>query len=259
MDKPALLGIVRRRWYVLVLGLIGSIALGYGASLASPPQYTARALVLLLPSKATVGDDGNPFLELGGLDLPARVLVSSLSSSSVRDQVAEEFPEVDYAVAIEESTRGPVIAIDVVSTSESTTLAALPSLILMATSTLDRLQDEVNATASSSVRSMLLAEDQSATVERGGTIRLAIAGAVLGLVASVLAAGALDGRIRQRGAAKAAAAAQATGSPSPGGGPPPTSTGPTANGRVRGKPAQNARPSKNRRPSSGAARDKRPS
>ncbi|PKH37457.1 Chain length determinant protein [Nocardioides alpinus] len=234
MDKPALLGIVRRRWYILVLGLVGSIALGYAASLASPPQYTARALVMLLPSKATVGDDGNPFLELSGLDLPARVVVSSLSSSSVAEQVAEEFPEITYAVTIEESTRGPVIAIDVTGTSEATTLEALPSLILKATATLDRLQSEVDAPPASSVRSMLLTVDRSATEERGGTVRLMIAGVVLGLVATVLSASALDGRIRQRNARRAAQTAAQTAAACPP--DPPTTPEPPTSPQAADRP-----------------------
>ena len=40
-----------------------------------------------------------------------------------------EFPDVTYEVAMEESTRGPVIAVDVRGTSEEQTLAALPSLV----------------------------------------------------------------------------------------------------------------------------------
>ncbi|MET0887412.1 MAG: hypothetical protein ABWX92_13280 [Mycetocola sp.] len=198
MDKPALIGVARRRWYILAVGLIVSLGLAYGGTLASPPHFSARALVMLLPSQATVGPNGNPFLDLSGLDLPARVVVSSLTSTSTRDAVGEEYPDIDYAVSIEESTRGPVIALDVTGPTEVATLEALPYLMQQSRATLEGLQAEVEAPPNATIRSMVLAQDRSATEERGGTLRLAIAGFVAGLVATLFAASAIDGRSRQR-------------------------------------------------------------
>lgn len=198
MDKPALIGVARRRWYVLVVGLIISFGLAYGGTQASPPHFSARALVMLLPSQATVGPNGNPFLDLSGLDLPARVVVSSLTSTSTRDAVGEAYPDIDYAVSIEESTRGPVIALDVTGPTEVAALEALPYLMQESRATLDRLQSEVEAPANATIRSMVLTQDRSATEERGGTLRLAIAGLAAGLVATLFAASAIDGRSRQR-------------------------------------------------------------
>jgi hypothetical protein len=198
MDKPALLGVARRRWYILVLGFLASLCLGYGATLANPPHYTARALVMLLPPVTTVEEVGNPFLVLGNLDLPARVVVATVSSASVREDVVERHPEIDYAVTMEESTRGPVIAIDVTGTSEGQALEALPTIVQQTISTLQRLQNEVDAAPDASVRAMLLTQDDSATVERGGTVRIGIAVVALGFVGTVLGASAVDGRIRAR-------------------------------------------------------------
>ncbi|MCY4726949.1 hypothetical protein NYO98_11735 [Nocardioides sp. STR2] len=202
MDKPALIGVARRRWYVLLAGLMVSLGLAYAGTLASPPHYAARALVLLLPSQSTVGPNGNPFLDLSGLDLPARVVVSSLTSTSTREAVGKEFPDIDYAVSIEESTRGPVIALDVTGPTDGATLEALPYLMQESRATLERLQAEVEAPANATIRSMVLAQDRSATEQRGGTVRLAIAGLIAGLVATLFAASAIDGRSQQRRATR---------------------------------------------------------
>lgn len=198
MDKPALLGVARRRWYLLLLGLIASMALGYGAMAISPPQHTARALVMLLPPTATVEESGNPFLSLSNLDLPARVVVASVSSTSVRDEVSKQHPDIDYTIAMEESTRGPVIAVDVAGPSEQETLETLPTLIDQTLATLERLQNEVDAPTNDSVRAMLLTQDSSTTVDNGGTVRVGIAGVMLGLVVTVIAASAIDGRALAR-------------------------------------------------------------
>ncbi|MCP3423038.1 hypothetical protein [Nocardioides pinisoli] len=277
MDKPALIGIARRRWYLLVLGVLASAVLGFGASVSSPPTYTARALVMLLPSQTTVGDDGNPFLELSGLELPARVVVASLSSTSVRDKFGDQFPDVGYAVTIEESTRGPIVAIDVSGSSDDTTLAALPPLIQEAITTLERLQNEVGTPPEATVRAMVLTQDETATADRGGTVRLVIAAVALGLVATVLLASAIDGRSRQRRVRAIAAESGAvapedppqddpTGLPDRAGGVQPEDAEPNgsdpvdpepqpASRPVAGSPAQRGRTG---RPRSGKARSRKP-
>ena len=114
LDVIAALG---RRWYVTVAGLFATAALLLGASTLEPPVYTARGLVLLVPSQQMVGKGGNPFLALGGLDLPARVVVAYYESDVAKARFTSGTADSEYVVAIEESTRGPVISVDVTDSS----------------------------------------------------------------------------------------------------------------------------------------------
>jgi hypothetical protein len=174
-----------RRWYVLVVGIIATAGLAIGAYIVSPPVYTARGLVMLLPSQVAV-DGGNPFLELGNLDLPARVLVSYFQSEPAQTQVEKVAPDAKYVVSIEESTRGPIIAIDVKDSTPDGTLSTLAYIADAIPTNLARLQTEVGAPETSFVRSIPLTMDEQASEDLSGTVRVVVAAGVAGLVASLI-------------------------------------------------------------------------
>ncbi|MFD2797232.1 hypothetical protein ACFS27_26980 [Promicromonospora vindobonensis] len=187
-----------RQWMVTVAGLLATAALVWGAAVVEPPVYTARALVLLVPSEQAVGKGGNPFLALGGLDLPARVVVAYYESDGAKAQFTSGSPDAEYVVAIEESTRGPVIAVDV---TDATPQRALETLELLTSSIpveLERLQAEVDAPRNAVVSTLVLAKDERAEIDTSGTVRILIAAAGVGLVTTVVGAVATDGMRRSR-------------------------------------------------------------
>ncbi|MFJ3403634.1 hypothetical protein [Promicromonospora sp. NPDC090134] len=195
LDVIAALG---RRWIVTVVGLLATAGLVYGASTIEPPVYTARALVLLVPSEQVVGEGGNPFLALGGLDLPARVVVAYYESDVAKERFSSGSPDAEYVVAIEESTRGPVISVDVTDASAAATLETLELLTSSIPVELERLQEEVDAPKNTVVSTLVLAKDERATIDNSGTVRMVIAAGGIGLVATVVAAVAVDGLVRSR-------------------------------------------------------------
>ncbi|KAA9106483.1 hypothetical protein [Microbacterium rhizomatis] len=194
-----------RRWYVLVVGLVLTVALAVGAYVITPPEYTARGLIILLPSEEAVANGGNPFLALDNLDLPARILVSYFQSESAQTDVANVAAEATYVVSIEESTRGPIIAIDVKDVSAAGALSTLNYIAGEVPSNLARLQTEVSAPPASFVRSTPLTMDTIAKEDLSGTIRVVVAAAAAGLVVSLIVAFLVDrvrlGSGRRRGLA----------------------------------------------------------
>lgn len=186
-----------RRWYVVLLGFMLTAGLVALVPKVAPPEYTARGLVLLLPPQSAK-QIGNPFLELGGLDLPARVLVAYYSSNSMRDQITAFSPDADTTVSIEESTRSPVIAIDVVDSSPEMALKTLRFVADSIPDNLAQLQAGVQAPENARVRSMPLTMDERAEVDLGNLIRAAVAAAVLGLAVAASVALGLDGLLRRR-------------------------------------------------------------
>lgn len=195
LDVIAALG---RRWYVTVAGLFATAALLLGASTLEPPVYTARGLVLLVPSQQMVGKGGNPFLALGGLDLPARVVVAYYESDVAKARFTSGSPDSEYVVAIEESTRGPVISVDVTDNSPEDALATLELLTSSVPVELRRLQEEVDAPENAIVSTLVLAKDEEAQADNSGTVRMIIAAAGVGLVVTVVGAVAVDGLARSR-------------------------------------------------------------
>ncbi|SIN90827.1 hypothetical protein SAMN05443544_1785 [Agromyces cerinus subsp. cerinus] len=187
-----------RRWYVLIVGLIATAGLGYAAVAMTPPEYTARGLVLLLPSQDVVGKGGNPFLAMGDLGLPASILAAYFQSSSVQAQVAELSPEAKYSVAIEASTRGPLMSIDVTDVTADGALTTLDYLAGAIPSNLERLQQEVGAPSASTVTSMPLTMDSEATEHTDGTIRMMIVAVAVGLLGTVTLTFTIDRLILRR-------------------------------------------------------------
>jgi hypothetical protein len=187
-----------RRWYVLLVGLLLTAGLAYGAYSVTPPDYTARGLVLLLPSEASVGNGGNPFLSLSGLEQPASIVAAYFSSTTARDDISKQAPNAEFEVAIDDSTRGPVLAVAVTDKTPSETLATLNYITDQIPLQLRQLQQEVNAPTEAMITSMPLVIDDSVEANRAGTIRMVIAAAVLGLVITGIATFTLDGMLLSR-------------------------------------------------------------
>ncbi|TDC53141.1 hypothetical protein E1212_06905 [Jiangella ureilytica] len=219
-----------RRWYVLVLGVLITLGLAVGATVMSSPTYSARGLVLLLPPEDAVGDGGNPFLALGALDMPARIIVSYLDSPSARADVETVMPTASYEVAMEEATRGPVIAIEVTDTTPEGALATLQDIADAVPSTLARLQQELEVPAESTVTSMPLTMSTEAEELSGNGTLIAIVAAGAGLAATAAATVLIDRMVlrrsaRRRAAPRARAEARRTAL-----GPVPDSGGPAGDG-----------------------------
>lgn len=195
-----------RRWYVVIAGIIIAAAGGLYVFNTNPPAYTARSLVLLLPPTGT-GEEvvgANPFLSLGGLELTARVVVATFSSTSFANEVEAISEDAEVGVAVDDSTRGGVIAIDVKDSSESGALFMLDHVTDSVSARLDQLQQEVGVESYAQIRSMLLAKDTEGEPDYQALIRLLVivVGGVLAVtVAAAILLDVLVGRGRRRRAA----------------------------------------------------------
>jgi hypothetical protein len=102
-----------------------------------------------------------------------------------------------------------VIAVDVTDATPQDTLATLDRITESIPVELRRLQEEVDAPPESVVSTLLLAKDERAQTDAGGTVRLLIAVGGGGLVATGVLAVAIDGLVRARRTRAAAASAPA--------------------------------------------------
>jgi len=188
-----------RRWYVLLVGLALT---GFGAWYVydtAPREYTAHSLVLLLPPVATGEAAGsNPFLQLGGLDLTARVVVATYSSTDFADELERVSEHAKVEVTVDDTTRGGVIAVNVTDRGEARTLQTLKYVTGTVTQRLAGLQAEVNVKPADVVRSMELARDTKATPGLQGLIRKLVIVVGAGTALTVLLGLALD-TLLQRG------------------------------------------------------------
>lgn len=194
MTLRGVLSALGRRWYFVLVGLLITAGGAWAALSITPPQYAARGLILLLPPPDTEAiDGGNPLLSLGGLDLPARVVVATFSTNAAQEDLAERFPDAEAEVAIEESTRGPIISIDVTDTTGDGALDTLSYIADQVTASLETLQDEVGVPTTAVMRSIPLTMDAEAEADFGDLTRLLILVGAGGLVLTVFAVYAIDG------------------------------------------------------------------
>ena len=195
-----------RRWYVLVAGLLMTVGLAYGAYHITPPNYSASGLVLLLPSTSAVGPGGNPFLALSDLDQPAGILVAYFSGTSAAADVKANAPTAVYQVLINQSTRGPIIEVDVTDKTSAGALGALDYITNQIPVELQSLQKAVDAPPDAVITSMPLTVDIKAKADYSGTIRMVITAVVVGLLVTGIIAFALDGLLLGRRARRLARA-----------------------------------------------------
>lgn len=187
-----------RRWYIVGLGLLVTCALVFGAYRLSPPKYQASALVLMLPARSEVTQGGNPFLLLDGLEQPAGILTAYFSSEPAQTEVKKISPTAEYEVALDDTTRGPVIAVRVTDESPQSTMKTLNFLLQRLPDELSSLQRQVDARGSTVIGSMPLTVDLQPQMSAKNTVRAMIAGLVAGLLGTVLGAVALDNLLLRR-------------------------------------------------------------
>lgn len=192
-----------RRWYIVLLGLILAGVLGWSAATLSPPKYTARGLVMILPSPESTGPKGNPLLNMSGLDLPARVLVAYYSSEPAQTDMAAFAPNSDIRVTMEEATRGPIIAIDVTDVTPSGAIQTLQHVAETIPPNLAQIQQSVGTPTRAAVGSKPLVLDTKAERDQSRTIQLVVAAVVAGLALTLLITYSIDGIVLRRAALKA--------------------------------------------------------
>ena len=197
--------ILVRRWYLVLLGVLLTLGMAFGTRTSSPPTYEAHGLVLILPSKSAVAKGGNPLLVLDGLQQPAGILVAHYASVPAGQEVADISPTAKFTVLLDDATRGPVIAVDVVDNSPASAMAVLNHLIADIPKQLVTLQQQVQAVPNTFIRSMPLTVDTAATQNRSATIRLMIVVYLLGLVGTIFATVGLDSYLNNRRRSRRAA------------------------------------------------------
>ena len=99
-----------RRWYIVLLGLLATAGLGMAAATAFPATYAAKANVVFLPPKSAVGDTGNPYLALGGLDTAASVVAHAMSDSATVHALAESGVS-GFTIEPDLAAGGPVLLV----------------------------------------------------------------------------------------------------------------------------------------------------
>ena len=154
-----LAAVAKRRWVLVLIGLVASIGMAFGGWSLAKPTYEVTAAVLLLPPSSTVPEEGNALLQLGGLDLTVDLLGKSLSDQAVTKELEALSPTAVFEVGPDPSSSGPILMIRVRDKSPSMTIRIRDMLVGMAPTRLLALQNAVGVPTRNRVTTSLLVSD----------------------------------------------------------------------------------------------------
>jgi hypothetical protein len=218
MDLAEICRIMGRRWYVLLPGLLLTVALTVAASVATPVKYQSQSTVMLLNSqKATVAFDGNPFLSTqtsltGMADSLARNLNSDASIADLHAQGATG----TSAAKIADNAQGPLMWLTVTGTDKAAVLRSDELFTVYARKRLADFQAQQSVAAQAMIRMTTIVPPQNPVAQTKTRLEYLILAALVGLVISMVATFYVEARFRRPTGRRAAGRSAAPGTGVPG-------------------------------------------
>jgi hypothetical protein len=198
MNWTELLKRLGRRWYVVGFGVLATTGLCWATMQVVPVEHSATAEVLILPPKSTLNTDGNPYRALGGLNLAADVLARAVSAPQMAKQLVPTGGLTTYTVASDVTSPGPILLIESQGVDASNVMLTKDAVLAQMPLTLDSLQAQAGAPASSLLSMSLIMNDDVPTVDRKSQIRALIVAGVCGLAMTVFLSVGIDALLTRR-------------------------------------------------------------
>jgi hypothetical protein len=187
-----------RRWYIVIPGLILTIAIAIAAWQVIRPDYERTATQLLLPGVASIPEKGNPYLYLGDLSQAADVLVTAMSSESELNSLLKGHPGAEIVIIRDPLTPGPQILTTVTARNNAEAGEILEATIARTRQQLGSLQDVDGITSGNRIGIKSITVDDHSTLNQK-TRALGVGGAALVmLLITLLTAGLVEGLSTRR-------------------------------------------------------------
>ncbi|WP_225847070.1 chain length determinant protein [Streptomyces sp. HPF1205] len=212
MDLAEIFRVMRRRWYVLLPGLLLTAGLVTGAYLRVPLTYQSQSTVVLLNSqKATVAFDGNPFLSTqtsltGMADSLARNLNSDASVADLRAEGASG----STLAKIADNAQGPLMWLTATGTDKAAVLHTDRLLTAYAAKRLEQFQVQQSVAPKAMIRMATVVPPQIPVAKTKTRTEYLVLAALMGIVISLVATFWFEASRRPARAAAAGTAAGAT-------------------------------------------------
>lgn len=198
MDLAEIFRVMRRRWYVLLPGLLLTAGLIAGVVVLVPVTYQSQSTVVLLNSqKATVAYDGNPFLSTqtsltGMADSLARNLNSDASVRELKSRGASGTFEAKLA----DNAQGPLLWLTVTGTDKAAVLSSDRILTAYAKDRLEQFQEQQSVAPQAMIRLTTIVSPQPPVAQTKTRLQYLIMAGGLGLVLSLVAVFYVEARRR---------------------------------------------------------------
>ena len=188
-----------RRWYLLVLGLALAAFSGYSVWQEVGPRYQAVGSTVLIPPKSSIekispnGTDGNPLIFLGELGQARDVLMSVMSSDAVQEDFAAKCPGSTDGGAADPLANGRILVLSVSAPTAGDAVAGVHYLSDEMENRFSAVQDKLSVSAGAEIRTMVLTEANTPTVDNKSQMRLSLVVSAVVLVLSIFLVALVDG------------------------------------------------------------------
>ncbi|MFJ3175909.1 chain length determinant protein [Streptomyces roseus] len=199
MDLAEIWRVMRRRWYVLLPGLVLTAALIAGVYVLVPVEYRSQSTVTLLNSKkATVAFDGNPFLSTqASLTGMADGLARNLNSDDSRADLKSLGVAGEYEAKIADNAQGPFMWLSVTGTDPAAVLKSDEIFTKYAEKRLQEFQAQQSVTAEAMIRMATIVPPQKPEAQTKTRLQYLIMAGALGFVLSLVATFFVEARRRR--------------------------------------------------------------
>jgi capsular polysaccharide biosynthesis protein len=205
MDLAEIFRVMRRRWYVLLPGLLLTAALTVAVAFLVPVSYQSQSTVVLLNSqKATVAYDGNPFLSTQtSLTGMADSLARNLDSDDSLRELKSRGATGTFTAKLADNAQGPLLWLTVTGTDKAAVLASDKILTAYAKERLEQFQKQQSVAPKAMIRMTTIVPPQNPVAQTKTRIEYLVMAGCLGLVLSLVAVFYVEARLRPRPAAPA--------------------------------------------------------
>lgn len=197
-EQPGALGALRRRWYLIPIGIMVTLLLCLLAGHVVAARYVVAARVLLVPATPASDPLANPYLSLGGLEPATSVLARTISSGDAARDLQSSGSTGTYAVGQDPLTAGPVLLVTIEDSTSAAALKTLDVVLKQLPRTLQQLQVQVGVPATSMIKSSIISQDSQPQIARKSQVRAVLVAGAAGAAGTALAAALLDGLLLRR-------------------------------------------------------------
>lgn len=199
MDLAEIWRVMRRRWYVLIPGLVITAALAAAVHFLVPVQYQSQSTVTLLNSKkATEAFDGNPFLSTQtSLTGMADGLARNLNSDGAVADLKALGLTGTHEAKIADNALGPFMWLTVTGTDRAAVLKSDEILTAYAQKRLDEFQTQQSVRPEAMIRMATIVPPQEPEAQTKSRIQFIVMAGALGFVLSLVATFFVEARTRR--------------------------------------------------------------
>ncbi|MEH0421051.1 chain length determinant protein [Streptomyces sp. B21-083] len=200
MDLAEIFRVMRRRWYVLLPGLLLTAGLVAAVVLVVPVTYQSQSTVQLLNSpKATVAYGGNPFLSTQtSLTGMADSLARNLNSDDSVRELKSRGATGTFEAKIADNAQGPLMWLTVTGTGKASVLASDRILTAYAKDRLEQFQKQQSVEPKAMIQMMTIVVPQPPMAQTKTRLEYMIMAGGGGLVLTLAACFYVEARRRSR-------------------------------------------------------------